>query len=130
MPEDLEGLDHLISVVQSQPCGYADTLFRGQLWILQDGGCASSTELLLQWAKKTGIATLVGQQSAGISSAIIPPVFTYLLLPNSGIIIKFTPFYTFDENGGPYEINGTAPDIACDSADALNVCLQAIKAAP
>ena len=129
VPEDLNGMNNLISsVIDQQYCGTADTLFRGRLWILQDDSCASATEDLLQLSKRTGIATLVGMPSHGIASYIIPPAFIRLLLPNSGIIIKFTPFYTFDENGGPYEFNGTTPDILCSSGDAMMNCLRAIKA--
>ena len=49
------------------------------------------------------------------------------LLPNSGMIAQYTPFYSINSDGSCQELMGTTPNIDAGSEDALAVCLREIR---
>lgn len=128
--EDLAAMDRLIVGEELYTCGTASRQFHGKLWILQDARDASSTEVLIRLAKDSGFATLVGERSGGLGGIVTSPATCGVTLPNSGIVFRYVPFYVFNSDGSCQEVGGTTPDIECASADALDVCLQAIKGQP
>ena len=121
------GLDYIIETTVNgiipKPEGSS---YDGDIWLLVDGQCASSSEMLALFCKNTGAATIVGTKTRGLSSIGFSPIFKSLYLPESGLCIQFewiaylNPDLTFNN------FTGTAPDIETES-DALEVCLEQIR---
>ncbi len=49
------------------------------------------------------------------------------ILPNSGMLYQYVPFYCMNEDGSCNEFYGSLPDIDVGSEDALEVCLREIE---
>lgn len=106
-----------------EPSG--NTPFEGRIWVLVDEQVYSSSETFAMVCKATGFATLVGHPTGGDGAGIDPMMFR---LPNSGLVGRFSIFYTLNADGGGSEEMGTTPDIVCDEGETpLNTCLAAIK---
>ncbi len=102
--------------------------FEGRIWILIDGGVASSAELLVQFAKGNEPCTLVGTQSGGTSGGMAPPSNMDAAMPNCGMLVRYSPFYFINEDGTCWDLEGTHPDIEIESGEtAMQRCLKEIK---
>ena len=102
--------------------------FEGRIWILIDGSVASSSELLVRFAKGNEPCTLVGTQSAGVSGGMAPPVNMDAAMPNCGMLVRYAPFYFINEDGTCLDLEGTYPDIEIESGEtAMQRCLKEIK---
>ena len=102
--------------------------FEGRIWILIDGGVASSSELLVQFAKGNKPCTLVGTQSAGTSSGMAPPSNMDAAMPNCGMSVRYSPFYFINEDGTCWDLEGTHPDIEIGPDEtAMQRCLKEIE---
>ena len=76
--------------------------------------------------KKTGFATVIGTNTKGAGNNGLWPM--YIVLPNSGLLIKFDFIYGLTDGGYCTDEFGTAPDIYnLPGKDALEICLETIK---
>ncbi|UCF13883.1 MAG: hypothetical protein JSW59_10750 [Phycisphaerales bacterium] len=89
--------------------------FKGDLYILMNGGCYSAADDALNAIKRIGLATLVGQNSRGGAAAYLaPPVIT---LPASGMAFRVETDLVINPDGNINELFGTPPDIELPDAD-------------
>jgi len=79
--------------------------FEGKIWILTSRRSDSAVESVAIFARETGFATLVGRPTAGIMHAMT----AYLLLPNSGILVRYDFGYMTDSYGRSFEELGVPP---------------------
>ena len=102
--------------------------FEGRIWILIDGGVASSSELLVHFAKGNEPCTLVGTQSGGSSGGMTPPYNMDAAMPNCGMLVRYDPFYFINEDGICLELEGTHPDIEIGPDETpMQRCLEEIE---
>lgn len=101
--------------------------FEGRIWILTDGVVASSSELLVRFAKGNEPCTLVGTQTGGVSGTMTPPANMTVAMPNSGMMMRYAPFYFINEDGTCNDMEGTHPDIEIGPEETpMERCLQEI----
>jgi len=79
--------------------------FSGKIWMLIGPRSASAVESVAVFAKNTGFATLVGQPTAGL----IGTISAYVLLPNSGILVRYDSGYITDSYGRSFQEFGVQP---------------------
>lgn len=82
--------------------------FTGKVWLLVDDAVYSSSETFAVFTKQTGFATLVGTQTSGDGIGMDP---VYMVLPNSGLIIRYSALYGLNADGSCNEEFGTTSDI-------------------
>ena len=106
--------------------GYAPPKDR-KYWLLISGKTASAADRLAGLCKASGFATLVGSNTGGLGhNGRHSPI--YMMLPKSGLLIKFDPLYGLNSEGYCVDEFGTAPDIYnLPGKDALETCLETIK---
>ena len=106
--------------------GYAPPKDR-KYWLLISGKTASAADRLAGLCKASGFATLVGSNTGGLGhNGRHSPI--YIMLPKSGLLIKFDPLYGLNSEGYCTDEVGTAPDIYnLPGKDALETCLEEIK---
>lgn len=99
--------------------------FDGKIWLLVSENNYSSSEYAAMFAKASGLATLVGRTTSGDGIGTDP---VYLILPNSGLVVQYSPMYGVTADGTGAEECGTAPDIvSLDGESALETCLRQIE---
>lgn len=123
--EDMKSMDVMTKdQINVEPL--SDTkMLNGKIWMLVSENVFSSSEYAAMFAKATGFATLVGTRTGGdgIGSDPIPVV-----MPNSGLIVRYSPIYGVTYDGSGSQEFGTEPDIISpDGEDALTTCLKAIN---
>ena len=125
--EDIELLDY-VTVWTVDIFPWEDgTPFRGEIWLLVDGGSASASEMAANLALGTGFATVVGEPTAGVTGV----VYTYAVLPSTGILFRIDLGYTVDPYGRSIEEFGIIPDILnAPGMDALDTVLAVINNEP
>ena len=123
--EDLKELALMLkSVYFVEPSKEQKTL-KGKIWILVNENVFSSSEYAAMFSKATGFATLVGERTGGdgIGSDPLP-----ITLPNSGIIVRYSPIYGITTDGTNSQEFGTEPDIYTKEGKTyLQTCIDAIK---
>lgn len=82
--------------------------FKGDIYLLVDGGVYSSSEKLASFCKETKLAKLVGTKTAGDGIGFDP---MQVDLPNSGYILRFSNNLGLSESGSINEMDKTSPDI-------------------
>ena len=87
---------------------YNPVKFKGKIYLLVDGGVYSAAESFASFAKATGWATLVGTTTGG-DGIIADPAL--MMLPNSGIVIRFSSSMGLNPDGTANEEFHTTPDI-------------------
>ncbi|WP_087064373.1 S41 family peptidase [Intestinibacillus massiliensis] len=124
--KDLGDVDYFIKQEMTEsPSAGQEKMFKGRIWLLVSGRVYSSSEWAAMVSKATGFATLVGTQTGGdgIGTDPIPVV-----LPNSGLIVRFSPIYGVTQEGLGSEEYGTTPDIVSPEGETpLETCLRAIR---
>ncbi|MCL2571500.1 MAG: S41 family peptidase [Defluviitaleaceae bacterium] len=103
--EDLKLLHNVIAWDIGMTPVVGKLAFNGRIWMLIGPGSQSATEVAAIFARETGFATLVGQPTAGIMGAIS----AYLVLPNSGILVRYDLGYMTDSYGRSFEEFGVMP---------------------
>ena len=94
-------------------------------WLLVDGGVYSSADKFACFCRSTGWATLVGTRTAGDGMGATPVL---ILLPKSGLLVRFSVMAGENPDGSINAAVGTAPDILCiRGALPLNRCLEEIR---
>jgi len=91
------------SVVPNNP-----VKFKGKVYLLVDGGVYSAAESFASFAKSTGWATLVGTTTGGDGIIADPSL---MMLPNSGIVVRFSSSMGLNTDGTANEEFHTLPDI-------------------
>ena len=77
------------------------------------------------FSKASGFATLVGRNTSGDGIGTDP---AYLILPNSGLVVQYSPMYGVTADGTGSEECGTEPDIVSpDGESALETCRKQIS---
>jgi len=106
--------------------GYAPPKDR-RYWLLISGKTASAADRLAGLCKASGFATLVGSNTGGLGhNGRHSPI--YMMLPKSGLLIKFDPLYGLNSEGYCADEVGIAPDIYnLPGKDALETCLETIR---
>ena len=96
-------------------------------WLLISGKTASAADRLAGLCKASGFATLVGSNTGGLGhNGFYSPI--YMMLPKSGLLIKFDLLYGLNSEGYCADEFGTAPDIYnLPGKDALETCLEEIR---
>lgn len=96
--------------------------FAGKIWLLVSGDNYSSSEYAAMFSKASGFATLVGETTGGDGIGTDP---VYLILPNSGLVVQYSPMYGMTADGTGSEEYGTTPDIVSSTGEsALDTCLK------
>jgi C-terminal processing protease CtpA/Prc len=89
--------------------------FQGKIYVLINGGCWSAADDYADLVKRTGLGTLVGQNTSGGGGGyLLPPA---IRLPRSGMIFRVEAELLLTPNGGFNELFGTEPDVRLPSAD-------------
>ncbi len=99
--------------------------FDGKIWLLVSENNYSSAEYAAMFSKESGFATLVGRTTSGDGIGTDP---VYLILPNSGLVVQYSPMYGVTADGVGSEACGTVPDIVSPEGEsALETCLRQIE---
>ena len=97
-----------------------------KFWLLVSGDVYSAADRFTYVCKKTGFATVIGTNTKGAGNNGLWPM--YIVLPNSGLLIKFDFIYGLTDDGYCTDEVGTAPDIYnLPGKDALETCLETIR---
>lgn len=124
---DVSGLDKAFQETIRVDKTEEQPLFTGQFWLLCDRDSYSASEYFLSFAKRTGFARIVGEESGGDGSCVVT---IYSLLPNSGLLLRYNVLYGLNPDGSCSEEHATAPDVpVTPGEDALTRCLELIKEA-
>lgn len=124
---DVSGLDKAFQETIRVDKTEEQPLFTGQFWLLCDRDSYSASEYFLSFAKRTGFARIVGEESGGDGSCVVT---IYSLLPNSGLLVRYNVLYGLNPDGSCSEEHATAPDVpVTPGEDALSRCLELIKEA-
>lgn len=124
--DDLKDLDfYTPSLNMIEPMG-GGKLFKGRIWVLVSGNVYSSSESFASFCKDTGFATLVGTRTGGDGIGSTPLFF---VLPNSGMLGRYSMMYGTTRDGTGSEEFGTEPDfVSAGGETPLDTCLAAIEA--
>ena len=91
---------------------------------MQSNLCRSG---LVHFAKGNEPCTLVGTQTGGVSGTMTPPANMTAAMPNSGMMMRYAPFYFINEDGTCLNVEGTHPDIEIGPEETpMERCLQEI----
>jgi len=97
-----------------------------KFWLLISSDVYSGADRFADVCKKTGFAAVVGERTCGGGTNGLWPM--YIVLPNSGLLIKFDFMYGLTDDGYCTDEFGTAPDIYnLPGKDALETCLEEIR---
>ena len=83
--------------------------FRGRVWLLVGEAVYSASESFALFSQQTGFATLVGTATGGDGVGALDPVF--VVLPNSGLLVRYNMLLGLNADGTPNQEAGTTPDI-------------------
>lgn len=94
-------------------------------WVLTSGQVYSASEKFVCFCKATGWATLVGTRTAGDGLGSTPIL---ILLPESGLLIRFSSMVGENPDGKINAVTGTMPDLLCRKGMLpLTLCLKTIR---
>lgn len=122
--QDLRELDAFYAQTYTVTPLADEKCLKGRLWLLVGPNVFSSSEYAAMFSKATGFATLVGQRTGGdgIGEDPIP-----IVLPNSGLIVRYSAIYGITADGTGSQEFGTEPDIySAEGESALDTCLRLI----
>ncbi|NHJ40646.1 MAG: hypothetical protein FK731_11485 [Asgard group archaeon] len=86
--------------------------FKGKIVILIDGNSFSATDAFSLFCKETKFGKMYGTQSGGDGISYGP---IYYVLPNSKIVMRFTPAMGIDYSGHSNEAVRVQPDVYYES---------------
>jgi hypothetical protein len=89
--------------------------FKGELYVLINGGCFSAADDYINAVKRIGFARLAGRNTGGGAAGYVAPPF--IRLPASGMIFRVETDLVINPDGSFDEISGTPPDIELPKAD-------------
>jgi hypothetical protein len=89
--------------------------FKGDIYILVNGGCFSAADDYVNAVKRIGFAKLAGcRTGGGVAGYFGPPFIT---LPASGMVFRVETDLVINPDGSYNEISGTPPDIELPKAE-------------
>lgn len=119
------GMTHFAEVeaeYPSFPNTYAEDARR---WLLIDEGCYSMSEVLTDFCKDTGWATVVGRRTRGDGCVFGPKT---VRLDQTGLMFRMTTYTRANTEGSLNAEQGEKPDIVCKSGETpLKKCLELIN---
>jgi hypothetical protein len=89
--------------------------FKGDLYILINGGCFSAADDYVNAVKRIGFAKLAGRNTGGGVAGYVGPPF--IILPASGMAFRVETDLVINPDGSYNEISGTPPDIELPKAE-------------
>ncbi len=92
-------------------------------WVLTSERVYSSADKFANFCKRTGWATIIGTRTGGDGLGSTPVL---LMLPDSGLLIRFSAEVGENPDGSMNAAVGTLPDVVCKSKDAFDRCLELI----
>lgn len=100
-----------VSIAHAEQIGIEpDFRLKGDIVIVIDQDTASSATDMAQVFQAAGLATIVGTENAGGTGGFsLPPSMISFCLPNSGLMVRYEPYYIFREDGECIEF-GMKPD--------------------
>jgi C-terminal processing protease CtpA/Prc len=99
--------------------------FKGKIWTLVNKNVYSASEAFTQFCAGTGFSTLVGESTGGDGIGIDP---VFLVLPNSGLVVRYSMLYGLNLDGSSNQEFGTTPDyISPKDESPLDTCLKLIE---
>lgn len=117
--EDLPDLPHLSQEDRAFATHYIESTlsvepgerapFRGRVWLLVGEAVYSASESFALFSQQTGFATLVGSTTGGDGVGALDPVF--VVLPNSGLLVRYNMLLGLNADGTPNQEAGTTPDL-------------------
>lgn len=123
--QDLENLDYFfvehITVYPSED----GRIFEGKIWLLIDEMTVENAARVANFARDTGFATLVGERSGGFVS-LQDYGTSFLMLPNTELIIRFSPAYITNRYGEALELGVVPHHFNRQDMDALATTLALI----
>ncbi len=122
-PRDRELATHFVeTTLETEPLGSG---FDGKIWLLVSERVYSAAEAFTVFCKDTGFATVVGTPTGGDGIGIDP---VYLCLPNSRLLIRYSPLFGLNPDGSSNEEYGSIPDILSPAGESpLITALRAIR---
>nr|WP_315316121.1 S41 family peptidase [Treponema denticola] len=116
----------LEEIIQARPINGYKPCEDKKFWLLVSSDSYSGADRFADVCKKTGFATVIGTNTGGAGTNGESPM--YIVLPNSGLLIKFDFMYGLTEDGYCTDETGTAPDIYnLPGKSALGTCLEEIR---
>lgn len=122
-PRDRELATHFLqNTVAVEPAGSG---FNGKIWLLVSERVYSAAEAFTVFCKDTGFAEIVGEPTGGGGIGIDP---VFIRLPNSGLLVRYSPLFGLNPDGSGNEEYGTTPDYLCPVGESpLVTALRAIR---
>jgi len=102
--------------------------FRGKVWMLVDEYTTGAAQMAAAFYGQTGFATLVGNTTGGgFAFCNMAGMSNFVVLPETGIIVRYDAVLSLDSNGRPIEY-GTVPHyFNRPGMDALETVLELIR---
>ncbi|MDD7400962.1 MAG: S41 family peptidase [Clostridiales bacterium] len=123
--EDIDDLEEAFQETIRIAPSTDQPLYTGKIWILSGPLSYSASEYFISFAKRTGFAKIVGEESGGDGSCVVT---LYNALPESGLIIRYNALYGLNPDGSPNEDQATQPDFPiAEGQDALNLAVELIS---
>jgi hypothetical protein len=94
--------------------------FKGDLYILINGGCFSAADDYANAVKRIGFAKLAGRRTGGGAAGYAAPPF--IRLPASGMVFRAETDLVINPDGSIDEISGTPPDIEFPGPATFVIC--------
>ena len=109
---ELERCDLFLKVTKRQAFSEEERwAAEGNLWCLIDSSTASAAASFAWTLKSAGLAAVIGPETGGkIGGGLLPPMQAAMMLPNSGLIVRYDPYYILNEDGSCMDF-GMHPDI-------------------
>ena len=109
---ELERCDLFLKVTKRQTFSEEERwAAEGNFWCLIDSSTASAAASFAWTLKSAGLAAVIGPETGGkIGGGLLPPMLAAMMLPNSGLIVRYAPYYILNEDGSCMDF-GMHPDI-------------------
>lgn len=122
LPEEVEETFTYYTPIHLEVIPAEDSIgFKGNIYLLIDDNVYSSAEMLAAFAKDTGFATLIGEQTKGDGIGSDPLL---AMLPNSGYVFRFTKAMGVTEDGTCNEEHPTIPDYIVEDTTRIEGSLE------
>ena len=121
--EDREQFTHFYRMDSTVRADHEHHVEAGKIWSLVSRKIYSSSEEYAVFSKITGWSTLVGERTGGDGIGDTP---LHAVLPESGLVMRYSGESGINPDGTFNAECGTAPDIDCSEDEALTRCLAMI----
>lgn len=117
---DLERCDVFLKTEMKVSIGeLADFNLDGDIIVFIDQYTASAATDMAWFFQNARLATIVGTENAGVRGAFsLPPSLSSFILPNSGLMVRYEPYYILREDGECAEF-GMNPDFIINEDESV-----------